>query len=195
MTITLPDKNTTWRDWHVPLAQDQFSLEEILASAMHEQASQSDVPLIVQLVENPKFDIPWINVFNGAVNLADHDCIHALLGRGFLPKDEAFVIGFTMGSTNRTNTLEQKLYSWASQYLYPGPYKFSDDDAQVFKDAVHLGYVSDCVPLNTVNYANYMKKTVSEIRAELGIETDLIESYFRIEKKRYPKSIASQRLL
>ena len=106
MAVTLPTKDTHWRDWHVPLAHDTFTLHEIILSAKEDQASQDDVPLIVQLVENPKFDLPWINVFNGAVNLHDHDCIHALLGRGFLPKDEAFVIGFTMGSTNRTHTFE-----------------------------------------------------------------------------------------
>jgi len=195
MKISLPDNNTGWRDWHVPLAHNQFTLEEILASAMHKQAAQDDVPLIVQLIENPKFDVPWITLFNGAVNLADHDCIHALLGRGFLPKDEAFVIGFTMGSTNRTNTLEQKLYTWASKYLYPGPYKFSDEDAHVFKDAVHLGYVSDCIPLNTIDFSKYLSKSVNTIRDDLGIETDLIESYFRIEKRRYLESKASQRLL
>ncbi|VAW90689.1 hypothetical protein MNBD_GAMMA21-1769 [hydrothermal vent metagenome] len=195
MKISLPDNNTGWRDWHVPFSHDQFTLEDILASAMHQQAAQDDVPLIVQLIENPKFDVPWITLFNGAVNLTDHDCIHALLGRGFLPKDEAFVIGFTMGSTNRTNTLEQKLYTWASKYLYPGPYKFSDEDAQVFKDAVHLGYVSDCTPLNTIDFSKYLSKPVNMIRDELGIETDLIESYFRIEKRRYLKSKASQRLL
>ncbi len=195
MLAVLPEKNTHWRDWHVPLAHDQFSLKQVLESAMHDQASQSDVPLIVQLIENPKFDLPWINIFNGAVNLADHDCIHALLGRGFLPKDEAFVIGFTMGSTNRTNTLEQKLYAWASKYLYPGPYKFSEEDTQIFKDAVHLGYISDCVALNTVNYSRYLNEPIKDIREKLGIETDLIESYFRIEKGRYPDSIASQRLL
>ncbi len=195
MAIMLPSKETNWRDWHVPLSHDHFTLQEILLSAKDDQASQDDVPLIVQLVENPKFDLPWINIFNGAVNLHDHDCIHALLGRGFLPKDEAFVIGFTMGSTNRTDTLEQKLYAWAAKYLYPGPYKFSDEDIQVFKDAVHLGYVSDCEALNTIDYRPYLSMPVRDARAELGIETDLISAYFQVEKKRYPDSTASQRLI
>ena len=195
MALSLPDKNTGWRDWHVPLAHDHFTLEEILASAMHEQAAQNDVPLIVQLIENPKFEVPWITLFNGAVNLADHDGIHALLGQGFLPKDEAFVIGVTMGSSNRTNTLVQRLYAWASKYLYPGPYKFSDEDAQVFKDAVHLGYVSDCIPLNTSDFSKSLAKAVNTIRAEPDIETDLIESYFHLENRRYPESNASQHLL
>jgi len=195
MSFKLPKKNSNWREWHVPLAHDQFTLKEIMDSAKGDQADQSDVPLIVQLIENPKFDIPWINIFNGAVNLQDHDCIHALLGRGFLPKDEAFVIGFTMGSTNRTTTLEQKLYTMASKYLYPGPYKFSDEDVHIFEDAVHLGYVSDCIPLNTVDYTKYLHTSVKEVREALNIEMDLLQSYFRIEQKRYPDSTASQRLL
>ena len=57
---------------------------------------QEDVPLIIKLVENPKYFTS--KLFTGAVDLFTHDCIHVLLGRGLLPKDEAFVIGYTMGS-------------------------------------------------------------------------------------------------
>lgn len=195
MTFKLPKLNCGWRNWHVPLAHDQFTLRETLSSAKGDKAEQVDIPLIVQLIENPKFDIPWINIFNGAVNLDDHDCIHVLLGRGFLPKDEAFVIGFTMGSTNRTTTLEQNLYALAAKYLYPGPYKFSDQDIEIFKDAVHLGYVSDCKPLNEVDYSKYMDNKIADIRTDLNIEIDLLAAYYRIEKRRYPDSVASQRLL
>jgi hypothetical protein len=164
-------------------------------TATHLGADQGDIPLIVKLIENPKFKIPGVNIFEGAVDLFDHDAIHILLGRGMLPKDEAFVIGFTMGSTNRVGSAEQALYSLAAKYLYPGPYKFSDDDIQVFKDGVHLGYVSDCKPLSSVRYKDYLENPISDIRSELGIETDLIEAYYRIEQKRYPESVESQRLL
>lgn len=194
-TYQLPDESFTWREWHVPINNDNFTLRQVLQSAEHNQASQVDIPLIIKMIENPKFDLPWIEIFNGSVNLADHDCIHALLGRGMLPKDEAFVIGFTMGSTNRTTTLEQKLYSLAAKYLYPGPYKFSDDDIQVFKDAVHLGYISDCVSLNQVNFENYLDMSLKLARESLGLEIDLIKAYYEIEKKRYPDSIESQRLV
>ena len=34
-------------------------------------------------------------------------------------KDEAFVIGFTMGSTNRVSTTEEKLYSFFAKYSLP----------------------------------------------------------------------------
>jgi len=36
---------------------------------------------------------------------------------------------------------------------------------------------------------------VGTVRAQLGIESDLLTAYFQIEKNRYPDSKASQRLL
>ena len=135
----LPAPACTWRQWHVPLAAETWTLREILASGSHVAAGQADIPLIVRLIENPEFELPGIKLFNGAVDLATHDCIHALLGRGMLPKDEAFVIGFTMGSTNRVTETEQKLYSIAARYLYPKAYKFRDDEIQIFKlSLIHI---------------------------------------------------------
>lgn len=184
-----------WRDWIVPLAEERMSLREILDTSSHLKAGQSDIPLIIQLVENPKFDIPGIELFNGSVDLHTHDCIHVLLGRGMLPKDEAFVIGFTMGSTNRVTTTEEKLFSLAAKYLYPGPYKFSDDDIHVFKDAVRLGFVSDCKPLSAIDYAQYMDLPVGEIRRLIGLESELLKAYYQIEKRRYHDDKASQRII
>lgn len=195
VNCTLPPSSCTWREWFLPIECDNFLLKDVLASAEHIAADQTDIPLIIQMIENPKFDIPGVNLFNGAVDLHDHDCIHALLGRGLLPHDEAFTIGFTMGSTNRMTTAESKLYTLAAKYLYPGPYKFQDDDIQVFKDAVHLGYVSDCQPLDAINYKGYLDMSLKQAREAIGIETDLLSAYYRIEKKRYPNAIESQRLL
>ena len=53
------------------------------------------MPLIIKLVENPNYKTS--KLFGGAVDLFTHDCIHVLLGRGLLPKDEAFVIGVLWG--------------------------------------------------------------------------------------------------
>lgn len=190
----LPDNTVTWRTWHVPLSIEQVTLKEIIDSASHMVAEQDDIPLAVQLIENPKFDIPFIDLFNGAVDINDHDCIHALLGRGLLPKDEAFVIGFTMGSTNRVSSTEEKLYTFAAKYIYPGPYKFNAEEIQIFKDAVRLGYISDCKSLDKVDYSQYMDWEISKVRKELGVETNLLKAYFEIEYKRHPKDIATKRL-
>ncbi len=188
------ESRPSWRDWIVPLSEESMTLREILKASSHLRAGQDDIPLIIQLVENPKFDIPGIDLFNGAVDLHTHDCIHVLLGRGMLPKDEAFVIGFTMGSTNRVSSTEERLFSLAAKYLYPGPYKFSDEEIAVFKDATRLGFISDCEPLSEVDYAPYMDLPVGEIRRRIGLETDLLRAYYRIEKRRYPTDKASSRV-
>ncbi len=57
-------------------------------------AQADDIPLIVKLVENPKFDLPFVDIFKGAIGLKEHDLVHALLGRGMLPADEAFAFRF-----------------------------------------------------------------------------------------------------
>lgn len=190
----LPPDNCSWREWMIPLHCESVSLRAALDSAQHIAAEPRDIPLIVRLCENPKYAIPGFR-FDGAVTLDDHDCIHAILGRGLLSLDEAFVIGFTMGSTNRVSTRQETLFAWATQYLYPKPYKFREQDVQVFRDAVRLGYVSDCQPLHQIDFELMMDQTLQGIRDALGIETDLLRAYYRIEARRYPQSRASQRLL
>jgi hypothetical protein len=187
--------NISWRDWFLALDDDLSTLRQVLDASAHLKASQDDIPIVIQLVENPKFDIPGIDLFSGAVDLQTHDCIHIILGRGMLPKDEAFVIGFTMGSTNRVSQTEEWLFGLASKYLYPGPYKFTKDDIAVFKDAVRLGFISDCMPLSEIDYGQYMDMPLKEVRRRLGIEVELLKAYYGIEHRRYPEDKASQRLL
>ena len=190
-----PTRPVSWKQWHIPLSRHQLTLRQAHASLTALGAKQQDIPLMVQLVENPRFNIPGFDIFHGAVDLQTHDYIHILLGRGLLPMDEAFVIGFTMGSTNKVGTLEENLYALASQYLYPKVYQFKDQDIRVFKDATKLGYLSQCRPLNQVDYSLYLDRSLGELRADLGLETDLLLAYYRIEQKRFPRSQASQRLL
>jgi hypothetical protein len=185
----------TYKDWHIPFSQDQITLREAKASLAALGAKQQEIPLMVQLVENPRYDIPGIEVFHGAVDIKTHDSIHIILGRGLLAKDEAFVIGFTMGSTNKVSTLEENLYALISKYLYPKVYQFKDEEIRIFKDASKLGYISDCVPLDKLDYDKYLDHTLRDIRREINLECDLIRAYYAIEQKRYPKAKASQRLL
>ena len=193
-TDLLPSSNCSWKDWHVPIDCQTVSLRQALTSAEHIAADPREIPFIVRLCENPAYEIPGFG-FDGAVDLYDHDCIHTLLGRGLLSKDEAFVIGFTMGSTNRVSTTQERLYEWASRYLYPKPYNFSKNDIHVFKDAVRLGFVSDCEPLNKIDFRPMMDVALADAREQVGLEVDLLKAYYRIESRRYPKSKASQRLL
>ena len=66
----------------------------------------------------------------------------------------------------------------------------------VFKTtSTKLGFISDCQALAEVDYKQYLDLPLSEVRAQLGIETDLLQAYYGIEKRRYPDSFESQRLL
>lgn len=183
------------RSWHIPLSQGHRDFRTTKDELAGLALAQEDIPLIIQLVENPRFDLPGIEIFNGATTLDTHDHIHILLGRGLMAADEAFVIGFTMGSTNRVTTTEEKLYSFFAKYLFPKPYKFDDESLEVFRDAVKLGYISDCERLDKVDYASLYGLTIAEAREKIGIETDLLQAYYRIEQKRYPESFVAGRLL
>jgi hypothetical protein len=183
------------RDWFVPLSRSDVTL-----AAVHEELSrialkQQDVPFLVQLVENPKYDFPGFDIFHGATDLRAHDLIHILLGRGLLPKDEAFVVGFTMGSTDLVSATEERLYTFFARNFYPRAYRFSDEDTRVFKDAVRLGFVSDCQPLSKANLEALLPLSLREARRALGIEEELLRAYYAIEKRRYPDSFESRRLL
>ena len=156
---------------------------------------QREVPLLVQLVENPRFDLPGVEIFSGATDLRKHDYLHILLGRGLLSKDEAFVLGFTMGSTNRVGEVEERLFTLIARYVYPKTYRFDDEDVAVYKDAVRLAYVSDCRPLAEVDFNSMLDWPLGRIRQEVGVEEDLLRAYYAIEARRYPKSVESQRLL
>ena len=185
------------RDWHIPLSQDPLTLRAALDQlrAFQAYAAQDHIPLMIQLLETPRFDIPGFHIFPGAVDLRAHDCIHILLGRGLTSKDEAFVIGFTMGSTNRVSTTEEFLFGIAAKFLYPKFYRFDDQDLRIFRDAVKLGYISDCRPLNEVDFEASLDLTLAELRDRVGLEASLLLAYFEIEARRHPEDPACLRLL
>lgn len=158
-------------------------------------ARPQEIPLIVRLLENPQYHLPGVTLFHGAVDLDMHDRIHILLGRGLLSADEAFTIGFTMGSTRRVQCLEARLFGAMARFVYPAPYRFKDVDVDIFLDAVRLGGVSACLPLDRVDFNRYLDLPLHEIRAQVGLEEDLLLAYYRIEKQRHPHSRASRRLL
>lgn len=183
------------RNWVVPLSKSDVTLRDAYAELDAFSVKAQDVPFLVRVVENPDYDFPGIEVFSGATSLWTHDQIHLVLGRGLLAKDEAFVIGFTMGSTDQVSATEEWLFSVFSRFLYPSGYRFSAEDIRVFRDAVRLGFVSDCQSLAKADYHALQDVPLREARRRLGIEEDLLRAYYAIEKRRYPGSLESQRLL
>lgn len=186
---------SSYKDWLVPLNQGDILVEDALLSLRALGAPQEEIPLIVRLLENPDYHMPGVTLFHGAVDLATHDYIHILLGRGLMPKDEAFTIGFTMGSTNEVSVFEEELFCTINRFLYPKLYRFGPEEIAIFKDAVQLGRLSMCQPLNEVNFTDFAHSTISGMRTALGIEEDLLKAYYDIEAKRYPQAKESERLM
>ena len=195
MDTTTYDLSPEAQRWLIPLSMRDITLGEALADLRSCGDAQDEIPFLVQLVENPRFHVVGFDPFHGRVDLLAHDCIHILLGRGMLAKDEAFVIGFTMGSTNRVNATEEKLFTFIARNLYPGVYRFTQDDIDVFRDALRLGFVSDCLPLDQVDFAPLLDLNLDEVRNHLGIESPLLQAFYEIEANRYPYAPESQRLI
>lgn len=185
----------SYRDWYIPFLQDNITLRQAHHSMSMVRADAEEIPLMVQLVENPRFQIPGIRLFHGAVDLRQHDFIHIVLGRGLLEKDEAFTIGFTMGTTNKVSTTEEKLYAIIAQYLYPEVYKFDKDDIEVFKNAVRLGYITGCEALDEFDFEPCLDMSLRDLRTKIGIEKELMLAYYKIEMNRYPDAMECGRLL
>lgn len=186
---------SNYKEWLVPVCQGDVLVEDALKSLKALGAPQEDIPLIVKLLENPDYHLPGFTLFHGAVDLNAHDYIHILLGRGLMPKDEAFTIGFTMGSTNQVSLIEEELFCWINQFFYPETYRFGKEEIEVFRDAVQLGRISMCQPLNEVNFKDFEHSTIKGMRTALGVEEDFLQAYYAIEAKRYPQAMESSRLV
>jgi len=192
-TIGLNDPQELAVQWIVRISSGDRILSNVLEEMEPWKLESTAVPFIIKFFENPKFN--FFNFFPGAVNLKAHDCIHVLLGRGILPKDEAFVIGFTMGSTGGFGRFKEWLFLFITRHLYPEGYKFKEGEAEVFKGAVDLALHMDCADLSRVDFSKYMDYNLRDLRRELGICEKKLRLRYAFEKKVYRNSVESQRLI
>ena len=177
-------------NWHHPLSKGSNNLKTVLDGMKEFKLAQEDVPLIIKLTENPKYFTS--KLFTGAVDLFSHDCIHVLLGRGLLPKDEAFVIGYTMGSGKKMSRWRRNLFLWICKYLYPEGYKFTEEERYIFYSGVMAG--SRCsTDLSKVQFDKLQNMKVDYIRKLLGIDKELLKCYYCTEKRLFDGK-ESQRL-
>ena len=115
-----PDKleQLDWYHWNPGVDNDEQRLGDVLATLP--AVPPTAIPWQIRLLENPssRFALP------GAINLADHDVVHIILGRGLKLQDEAFVIGYTMGNDKRAKEWHRRFFKLAAQRFYPKPYNF-----------------------------------------------------------------------
>ncbi len=182
-------------EWHVPFHQDSLTLQACLDSLGNVYAELETPPLMIQLQETLVTRLSCFELFQQTVDRHQHDCIHIMLGRGLARIDEAFTIGFTLGSSRKLTTTEQNLYAQVSRYIYPDTYRFSEEEMMVFKDAIRLAYISACTSLAGFDFTVWLDHPVARIREAIGLEPELLTAYFAVEKRRFPTNKASARLL
>ena len=124
----------------------------------------STIHWFVWLLENPKSPIS----LTGAIDLYNHDIIHILLDRGMLNRDEAMVIGFTMGNSETTSSWVRWLFEFCARYLYPESYRFNEYDLLEFERGFAYGYTRSSRNIHLAKFD--VKRDIEEIRKEWGIK-------------------------
>jgi hypothetical protein len=125
---------------------------------------QSDIHWLIWLLENPKSPIS----LTGAIDLYNHDIIHILLDRDMEVRDEAMVIGFTMGNSTETSSWVRWLFEFCARYIYPEGYKFDEYDLLEFERGFAYGYTR---PKRNIHLAKFDEnEEIENIRKKFGIE-------------------------
>ena len=127
---------------------------------------QSKIHWFVWLLENPKSPIS----LTGAIDLYNHDIIHILLDRGMEVRDEAMVIGFTMGNSETTSSWVRWLFEFCAKYIYPEGYCFDEDDLLEYEKGFAYGYTRPRRNIHLAKFDCCMKKTIVKLRKEWGIK-------------------------
>jgi hypothetical protein len=111
-----------------------------------------------------------------------------------LPQDEAFVLGFTMGTACGLRPWKVDLLRLCAERLYRAPYRFTRLDGEVFAFGVAAGHLSGTRPLAEFDFRACFAWPVGDVRRELGIDPEALLGFYEIERARWPETLASARL-
>jgi len=140
--------------------------------------SPQSIPWYVSMLEHPASPL----ALPGAVSLFEHDCIHLVLGRGLASRDEAFVLGFTMGSSRSCTRWQRELFLVCAQRLYRGSFRFSKADTEVYELAFETARTSNVEPLDQPNYRDHLPLSLANVREALGISVEKLRTLYEIER-------------
>ena len=141
---------------------------------------QFEIPFIIRLFENPCSPI----ALPGKISLHNHDCLHIILGMGVTPREEAFIIGFTMGNDDKTKGWHVRLFKLLSRFIYPTEYKFGIQDLEIFDLGYSYGRRLRYRNLNQMDFSWFYDLKIADIRKIIGIEPIVFSlSAFNKKKK------------
>ncbi len=126
------------------------------------------IPALVRLLENPASPV----ALPGSIALHGHDCLHVLLGRGFSAEDEAFVIGFSMGTALNCKAWHVAIFKFAAFFLYPSVYRLNRAQLEVFDRGFAYARTLAHRNLHAFDFRPFEKMPLDSLRARLGIDAD-----------------------
>ena len=177
-----------WLAWYPGIRNDEKTVDEVILSMP--AAPDIAIPWIVKLFENPTSRLR----FRGAVDLEDHDVLHVLLGRGLQDQDEAFVLGFAMGTAKKIKRIEASLFKLILARLYPEPYRIPAFLQPAFDLGVQCGTKTGAVNLYKQSLKDLRGLTLGEARRRAGIDMNIVREFYQLEQQQIPFTIASLRL-
>lgn len=177
-----------WKEWVPNLYEGHLRMQAMIDSMPG--APPEAIPEEIKALENP--ESPW--ALPGAITLERHDCVHVLLGRGMLQQDEAFVLGFTMGTSKQVTNWQYTMFRSLAVNWYPSPYNFSPQDLFAFDLGFARGEDSRCININEFPFEDHMDKSIDEVRKMVGININRLYRTYMQERTALPDSIVSKRL-
>lgn len=180
-----------WGEWSPGFAYDEWSMAQLKKTLPG--VPENAIPAIVKRYEDPSSPHALV----GAVTLAQHDIIHILLGRGLLDQDEAFVLGFTMGTASREDRESdlQRMRDVLGKE-YQEPFRIPRVKLQAFDLGVECARRSSCrdIFLKPLTDSSALEKTVAQLRQEYGIDKQALLEFYAREREQIPGTFESLRL-
>jgi hypothetical protein len=129
------------------------------------QNSNPEQPLFIKILERPhKFiSLPF------QIDLLTHDCLHVLLGLGTYMHDEAFLLGFTMGNSQRIHACHKAIYKFLSHNFYPKSYGLTDRELMIFDRGYQYGKSITQASLDTTNFEPWLDTEISILRDQFQL--------------------------
>ncbi len=177
-----------WLAWYPGIDNDELTVDDVIRSMP--AAPATAIPWIVKLFENPNSRLR----FRGAIDLEDHDVMHVLLGRGLQDQDEAFVLGFAMGTAKKISRLEYHVFKFLMARVYPEPYRIPSFLQPAFDIGVRCGQQTGVKDLYKHGLKDWRGLKLGEARRRAGIDMTVLREHFQIEQQEIPFTIASLRL-
>ncbi|NDF11493.1 MAG: hypothetical protein EB060_01580 [Proteobacteria bacterium] len=182
-------KLVPWNQWNPGLTNDELTLGQVKETLPG--ANPDDIGFMVKLLENPASPL----ALTGAVSLERHDCIHIILGRGLLNQDEAFVIGFTMGSAgDDLSKLEEFIFKKVARHLYPTNYRMTRKSLKAYQLGLEAAREMGTYKIYNFPFENYYHMQLSELRKMLKVNAARLKQIYREEQAMLPDTKASKRL-